>query len=278
MLPMRNGNNNDEHFPRELTIQERVLLNSILPENKPGYKNYRDKINRLMVIGHGRFGAANLILGNADQQPDIDSPSAPVFASGTFTCLEGEIDIAIHEERYEQIEIDISPGGNLNTGNQSIIPGNLVKINSWSYSDWVPGEKAPLDNSEIREISLIPDKYLLAIAPAHKKIWLYEYEAGVNHLIPVTNLYNYLMIVKNIRDIKIVGNQNLFFKDLNACSDNEIISAFILYNNYFKKFNLNLSGKNGEKKSGNSNLKYPAENKILHRNKFFQKFYKRGKN
>ncbi len=125
---------------------------------------------------------------------------------------------------------------------------------------------------------MIPDDCLLSIAPAHKKIWLYEYETGVNHLIPVTNLYNYLMIVKNIRDIKVAGNQNLFFKDLNSFSDSEIISAFILYNNYFKRFNLNLPGKNREKMTGNSNLKYPAENKNLYRKNFFQKFYKRGKN
>ena len=50
-------------FPRKLTERERDFLFSILPENKKGYKLYRDKIDSLFVIGFGRFGDTNLVLG-----------------------------------------------------------------------------------------------------------------------------------------------------------------------------------------------------------------------
>ncbi|HVO75005.1 MAG TPA: hypothetical protein VMT35_13340 [Ignavibacteriaceae bacterium] len=272
---MQNGNYIDENFPRDLTIQERMLLDSILPENKPGYKIYKEKMCSLAVTGFGRFGSGNLILGNREHKPDVDSPSAPVFAVGTFACPEGEIDITIHEERFKQIETSISPGSDFNFKGTDLLPEELVKVSSWSYSDWIPGEKAPKDNSKIREINLFPSRYLLAIAPLHKKIWLHEYESGVNHLIPVTNFYNYLMIVKDIRDIKIAGNQSLFFKEPDLYSNDDLISAFILYNNYFKRFTLNLPAER-EKMKRSLNSEYPAEIKQF-RNIFFR-FHKRGKN
>lgn len=275
---MEDSINNERKFPRNLSIQEITLLNSILPENKPGYKEYRDKISRLVVSGLGRFGTTNLVLGKGENDPDLNSPSAPIFASGTVICNETEIDITIHNEVNGEIEVDISPKpAGADADNENIIPENLGEITSWSYSDWIPGERAPHDNSDVREVILIPKNYLLAIAPVHKKIWLHEYSTGVNYLIPVTNFHNQLMMVKNIRDISIISNQGLFFKNLYSYPDKEIISAFILYNNYFKRFNIDFSSFTGkkEKSSDNFNTKDHPGSLGLYKKGFFQKFYKK---
>ncbi len=108
-LPMLNKNGDNKYvFPRELTELEREILFSVLPENKPGYKIYRDKISRLKVTGTGRFGGGNFILGKEGSLPDLSVSSAPVFASGTIEFEDCVADINIHEEMDNEIEFDIS--------------------------------------------------------------------------------------------------------------------------------------------------------------------------
>ena len=118
------------------------------------------------------------------------------------------------------------------------VPDNLSEIKRWSYSNWNPGNNAPNDNSEVREIIIEPNKSLLAIAPVHKKIWLHNFENEVNYLLPVTNYYNYLMIVKNIRDPKIILKNKLLFEELNSFTDEELVLAFVSYNKYFRRFKI----------------------------------------
>jgi hypothetical protein len=43
------------------------------------------------------------------------------------------------------------------------------------------------------------------------------------------------MIVKNIRNPQLVSRPQSLFEKLDYYSDNELVSAFILYNKYFKK-------------------------------------------
>ena len=229
------GVNGKDNFPRELTSTEKDLLFSILPLNKTGYKIYRDKIDRLKVIGKGRFGGGNLVLGPEGSRPDESLASSPVFASGTVEFEECIADVNIHEENEDQIEIDIS----ISTDE---IPSALHEKKRWSYSDWMPGQKAPNDGSYVREINIGDTRYLMVIAPAHKKIWLHETSSGVNHLVPVSNLYNYLMMMKNIREADIVSKPVLFFQNHNNYNDAEIMSAFLVYNKYFKKFKIDYSG------------------------------------
>ena len=114
----------------------------------------------------------------------------------------------------------------------------MNEIKRWSYSLWNPGDNAPNDNSKVREITIEPQKSLLAIAPEHKKIWLHTFEDEVNYLLPVTNYYNYLMIVKNIRDPKIILNNKLLFKDLSSFTDEELVLTFVAYNKYFRRFKI----------------------------------------
>jgi hypothetical protein len=46
------------------------------------------------------------------------------------------------------------------------------------------------------------------------------------------------MIIKNIRDPKIILNNKLLFKELDSYSDEELMLAFISYNKYFRRFKI----------------------------------------
>ncbi|OIP60886.1 MAG: hypothetical protein AUK34_05905 [Ignavibacteria bacterium CG2_30_36_16] len=212
-------------FPRELYNSEKEILFYLLPEKKPGYNCYRKKISAMFVIGNGRFGDTNKIIGSAESTIDLSAASTPVFALGTIYEPGKKIDVLIHEEMDGQIEFDISEKKD----------ASIIRNSVWSYSQWQPGSKAPGDNADVREIIILNDLYTLAIATSHKKLWLHSSETGVNHIIPVTNFYNYLMLVKNIRETKIVLKPDLFFINQKNYQDNELKSAFILYNKYFKR-------------------------------------------
>ncbi len=218
-------------FPRKLTELEKNLLFSILPENKSGYNAYRKKIENLFVIGKGRFGETNLILGKEGNVPDFTIPSPPVFAIGFVYYENNKADIIINEQIDDEIEFDIFFSNALNE--------NLREIKRWSYSEWIPGYNAPGDNSSVREVEIIKNEFLLAIAPGHKKLWLHSYKNGINLLLPVTNFYNYLMLVKNIRSAEIVFKPDRLFSELNSFKDDELIKAFTAYNKYFRHVNLN---------------------------------------
>ena len=237
-----------EQFPRALTEKEKYLLFKVLPINKPGYKKYRDKIEELVVIGKGRFSRDNMILGKPGNKPDLSFPSTPVFATGTIVCKETEIDVAIHEEIDNEIEFDIA------TNNSFKPDDKITELSDWNYSSWNPGKNAPKDNSEVREVIIIPGSLILAIAPEHKKIWLHDIETGVNYLIPVSNFYNQLMMVKDIRNTKIALNPRIFFEQLDKYSDSDLVSALITYNKYIKRFDIDLSyfDKAGEESSQKS--------------------------
>ena len=225
-------NQNIKKFPRQLNTIESMLLFSVLPENKSGYNSYRNMINNLVVTGSGRFGGGNFVLGKEGTEPDLSLPSSSVFAIGTNVYEEGTIDITIHEELDGEIEFDISPR------NQNLLPKNLTEIKKWNYSEWNPGNKAPNDNSFVREIIISQDEYILAVAPAHKKIWLHEYKSGINFLIPLTNFYNELMRINNIKDPSIALNPTSFFENIDKFNDEQLMLAFFSYNRYLRKFDI----------------------------------------
>ena len=98
-------NQNENQFPRQLTSTENMFLFSVLPENKIGYKTYRNKINNLVVTGSGRFGGGNFVLGKEGTEPDLSFPSSPVFAIGTNVYKEGTIDITIMKNSMKKLNL-----------------------------------------------------------------------------------------------------------------------------------------------------------------------------
>jgi len=236
------------NFPRQLTAAEKTILFSILPESKNGYKLYREKINNLLVIGSGRFGGNNYILGNREAEPDLCIPSSPVFALGTAVSGSNNIDVIIHEESDEQIEFDITSSSELSFENDI----RIEEVNC--YSNWNPGEKIIFEKVEVREYIISPGSYILAIVPDLKKIWLHDISTGVNHIIPVTNYFNELMRLKNIRDPKLALKPGNFFEHINEFKNDEIRKAFLMYDKYLSKFNIK-DEKSDPITSGNSEKK-----------------------
>jgi len=217
-------------FPRLLTEIEKQVLFSLLPENKTGYKAYRDKISTKFVIGFGRFAEGNLILGNKDSIIDLDNASSPVFALGEIELMDNHIDVLIHEEEEEKVEFDISY-------QNDIVNLNSI-IKSWSYSNWIPGMNAPKDDSVVRETLIVKDQFILAIASVHDKIWLHNIISGVNSIIPISNFYNSLMMNKNIRNSQALRSPKSIFRNLSSFSDNDLSLTLFAYDKYFKRFNL----------------------------------------
>ena len=224
-----------ENFPRKLKELEKELLFSILPPNKSGYSSYREKIENKYVLGAGRFGETNLILGNKEEELSIYDASSTIFAAGSIIYDEGKIEISINEEIDGRIEFDISP-----KDYEQVVRRKEVK--RWNYSEWIPGQASPREKLYVREIVISPGRYTLSVSAGEKRIWLYEFDSGINYLIPLSNFYNQLMIQKNIRDPKIALKPNLLFGESNGkhsdYTDIELRNAFIGYNKYIRKLNI----------------------------------------
>jgi hypothetical protein len=237
--------NTNDTFPRELTQREYDWLLTALPENKIGYKKYRDLVENLVVIGCGRFGAGNLVLGEEDDVVDLEDPSAPIFAIANISYQNANIYVTIHEMFENQIEVDIK------SVNGEIIPDDLGTAIVWTYSNWVPGDKAPHDNTPVREIAIVKNELILVFAPIHKKVWVYNSKSGINHFIPVTNYYNELMILMGNKDPETALDPGRIFTNLDEFSNQQLIDGFLIYNKRWHRIELDpqlLNKKPDEKK------------------------------
>jgi hypothetical protein len=227
-----NYDGNKTDFPRELSALEKDWISSALPDNKPGYKKYKEKLFSLFVIGKSGIEDNSIILGKKDSIPEGDLVF-PVFASGNIVYKTGYVYVTVSSEEEGLIEIDFD----VNVGGLN----DLSEIKRWSYSDWLPGRPTPEDNSMVREIDIIKKELILAAAPSHKRIWIYEDGSGINHLIPVTNFYNELMRTLKIKDPEIALDSNKFFTDLDKYRDEDLAVAFLTYNKRWKKVDIDYS-------------------------------------
>jgi hypothetical protein len=137
-------------------------------------------------------------------------------------------DVTIHEETDSSIEIDISESDEIKDLKEII------------YSEWEPGLNAPGDNSRVREVILQPGKYILVIAPVHKRVWMFDYSTGVNHLLSAGAYYNNLCLVRNERKPEVVLNPKLLFNNIDNYTDTELVTAFYSYNKSIRKFNIEI--------------------------------------
>lgn len=245
-----------KQFPRSASNYEKKILFSVLPSHKKGYKEYRDKIEELSIIGFGRFGINNYMLGPAESKPDLTIPSSPIHAIGGNIFKEGELYITIHEESFGQIEFDYN-----------VIKGKIEDYDAeperiWTLSTWEPGENDPQKGSAVREVHLVENSIVLVFAKSINRIWLYSSERDINYIIPISNYYNELMRVKNIRDPKVALNVKRLFKDLDSYNDDELIQGFLSYNRYLRKIKLNLKRETENKKISRFKMfKFPKKRK-----------------
>lgn len=217
----------------DLSKNEIKLLYSILPENKPGYKKYRELISTMKVIGKGKFNDGNFYLGSGDTKPDISIPSTPVFAVGIVKTNLGSIDVLIHEYEDDLIEVHLS---------KRVGDDEEIKIDDvLSFSEWSPGDKSPGSNEAVKEFEIVKDKFIFVIDKTNKKIWLHNCNSGVNHIIPVSNYFNELMRLKKIKDENLFRSPSLFFNKLDEFSEEDLKLAFYQYNKFMRRFDIKIN-------------------------------------
>ncbi len=223
----------NSRYPRSLSAREQSWLEWILPADRPGYNEYREELGNMMVLGPGRRGVGNIVLGYAGDVPDTTSPLPPVFAYGVIESSVGSVLITLRENVGDQIDVEI-------VGQQSDeVPETFEERRRWTYSMWSPGDACPqcglairkvLMHTESSQTPMVNKHFVLAICPVDKRIWMYDGASRVNRLIPVTNFYNELMLHKNIRDPKIALDSRRFFTELQSYGDAELTYAFLTYN------------------------------------------------
>src|SRR5512143_1945782 len=170
--------NGQRKYPRKLTEREKDWLLYLLPEDRVLYADYRNKIASMLVIGEGRFGEGNRVLGYEGDEPDLSYSSLPMFACGQIIFKECTVQVSIHEFFDNKIEISI------NNLSGSEIPEELNEISRWSYSYWKPANPSPFEGDSLREINITKNKNetVLVLSPKNRTIWLYDSKSGVNFI------------------------------------------------------------------------------------------------
>ena len=218
-------------YPRALRTKERELLESVLPVDRAGYRDYRDRITAMEVIAQGRRGEGDLILGSPGQEPDTQSPLPPVIAFGMIETTRGTFTISIREQWQGQINAEIV------SERQQEIPDHFEEKRRWTYSSWAPGAASPADGGPVREIPVDPN-VTLGFGILERRIWVHERSGGMVHLIPITNYYNELMRHKQIRDARVALSSSSFWDDLDRYSADDLRAAFVSYNTLRRRVDL----------------------------------------
>lgn len=224
-------------YPQPFSGRERAWVEWILPEERAGYNAYRSRIETMMIVGEGRRGRGEIILGQAGTEVDFSSPLSPVFAYGAVETSSGSISVTLREIRDDQISVEI-------VGHHSDeVPVDFEEFRRWTYSTWSPGDVCPQCSQTTREVSMhaqsiTNENFVLAICGKDRRLWVYEAVTGVNHLIPVTNFYNELMLHRNIRDPRIAFDSKLLFSELSSFSNDDFLHAFLTYNQLKTKVHL----------------------------------------
>jgi hypothetical protein len=222
------------NYPRELTSLEKERLLYVLPDTGAGYRSYREKIKSMLVIGEGRFGEGNYVLGYEGDEPDLSYASLPMFACGQVQYEGARIQISVHELYDNKIEFSIS---NI-TG--ETIPGDAKEIRRWSYSYWEPGKMSPFEGDKLREAEIFDKRgeMVLVFSPAGRTIWLYERASGVNWIIPVTNFLNELLRGRTTIDRSKGLDVGYIFSNLKMFTDDDFRKALIQYNKHWRRVDL----------------------------------------
>lgn len=236
-----------ENYPQKLPGNIKEILFFLLPEDKTGYAEYRNKIDGSNITGEGRLGEGNYYLGSGNIKPDLNFPSTDVFAVGELFFKAGKVDAVIHEEDEDGfIEFQVNPF------DEDFLSGGISS--GWTLSTWVPRSNFPEDNSEVREVDIYGKELVLCFAKKQKLIWFFNAADGVNKIIPLTNYYNELMGIINERDPKEVFNPSKFYDKLSDLSDEVLLKAFLTYNKYLKKTDIDIKNLYREEPTGGKSI------------------------
>ena len=224
-----------EDFPRALSARETAWLDFLLPAGRPGYASFRSGLEGLAILGEGRWGKGDFVLGREGDEIDLTEGMQPVMVYGEIAARAGEsrftITLSLHQPNEDgMVEFQIG------TIDAPELPEEFVEESRWSYSGWLPGEPCPATGGSVREIPLDPaGEILLVISPQKRVLWLYDAVTMVITLVPVTNFYNELMLLKGIRDPKIALDHKRLFSSPEDYSDADLREAFLRYNTTFRK-------------------------------------------
>ena len=235
-------------YPRALRPKERALVDSVLPLDRPGYRRCRELIDAMVVLGEGRRGAGNLILGYERETPDRESPLATIVAYGVVETTMAEFYVTVRECVARQIDVEIV------SSRGEEVPDHFEEKRRWTYSTWQPGSLSPANGRPVREVA-IDGTLVLAISKDEKRLWVYDGESGMNFPIPITNFYNELMLHRNIRDPKVALASHLLFAELESYSDHDFRAAFVAYNKLRRKVDIAIHPPLQREKNAGSFLK-----------------------
>ncbi len=226
-----------EFYPRPLTPLENNLVLWVLPERSAGYAPYREFVGSASVIGQGRRGEGEIILGTPGDLPDLDSPLPPVVSFGVAAADDDEISVTVREILDTQMSVEI-----VGRRNDRVPPGARIE-RRWTYAQWQPGRPCPQCGRPAREVevarAVTPARpVVLAICAADRRLWIYDGPTAVCRPVPVTNYYNELMLLKKIRDPETALVSSKLFERLGEFSSADLATAFVAYNRLKTKIEL----------------------------------------
>ncbi len=200
-----------------------MLLESVLPPDRPGYRRYREMLQSFVVVGEGRRGPGHLLLAQAPVAAEAPATLPHVVAFGALETTQDVLTVTVREfvEPWLDVEI-LSSGGNP-------IPDHFEEKRRWTYSTWEPGGVSPATGIAVREVGLGPEARLV-LAPGERRIWLYDAASGMVCLIPLTGIHHDLMVFRRERDPGVALRSERFFDQLFAATDEELRAAFVAYN------------------------------------------------
>lgn len=217
-------------YPRDLTPMERSLIEWVLPAGSPGYRRYREFVAEAAVIGQGRRGEGEIILGRRGTAPDFGSPLGPVFSFGEAATGADVVSVTVRELTDDQVSVEI-------VGRKTdAVPEEITVARKWTYADWKPGSPCPQCAAAVREVAVGgrprsgATGHTIAFCAADRRLWVYDAAGITCRPVPLTNYYNELMLLKNIRDPAIALDGKKLFDDIARYTDGELAGAFLAYN------------------------------------------------
>ncbi|MDB5034883.1 MAG: hypothetical protein JWQ98_2124 [Chlorobi bacterium] len=224
-------------FPRELSPVEWAWLAYLLPADRPGYARFLGSLDGYVLLGEGRWGTDDFVLGPVGgAEIDRTEGMQPIVAYGEIIMVapggrEEVMTLAVHQPNDDGlVEFQIS-------GLDAVADsGEWTEARRWSYSRWNPGNPCPATGGPVREIGLdAKGELLLTVSPVKRVLWLHDRADMTSTLVPVTNYYNELMLLKGIRDPGIALDHRRLFTALDDFTDVDLRLAFIRYNMSFRK-------------------------------------------